>query len=87
MEGMAVSVTIRVSPETRERLNRISAERGITTGELVEELAGDAEGRALLEAMNQHYDALRADPEAWKAYRDEVEAWDATAGDGLTQSR
>ena len=84
---MAASVTIRVSPETRERLNRISAERGITAGELVEELAGEAEDRALLEAMNRHYDSLRADPEAWKAYRDEVDAWDPTAGDGLPQSR
>jgi hypothetical protein len=82
---MAATVTIRVTSETREKLNRISLARGITAGELVEELAGDAEDRALLEAMNRHYGELRAEPEAWQGYLDEVEAWDATAGDGLSR--
>ena len=43
---VAATVTIRVTPETRERLNRISAARGISAGELVDELASDAEAEA-----------------------------------------
>jgi predicted DNA-binding protein len=84
---MAATATIRVTPETRDRLNRISAERGISAGELVDELAGQAEGRALLEAMEDHYLELRADPDAWARDRAEVSEWDATAADGLTQAR
>jgi hypothetical protein len=81
---MAATVTIRVTPETRDLLNRISAQRGLSTGELVEELATQAEDRALLEATAQHYDDLRSDSEAWAEYRSEVSAWDGTSGDGLS---
>jgi hypothetical protein len=81
---MAATATIRVTPETRDRLNRISSERGISAGELVDALAAEAEARTLLEAMTTHYEQLRADPEAWAAHEAEVAAWDATAGDGLT---
>jgi predicted DNA-binding protein len=80
---MPASATIRVTPETRDRLNRISAERGVSAGQLVDELVAQAEEGALLEAMESHYDQLRADPDAWEADRAEVGAWDATAGDGL----
>jgi predicted DNA-binding protein len=81
---MAATATIRVTPETRDRLNRISAERGLSAGELVDELAAQAEARALLEAMESHYEQLRDDAGAWELHRAEVVAWDATAGDGLT---
>ncbi|HEY7729275.1 MAG TPA: hypothetical protein VH950_00060 [Gaiellaceae bacterium] len=81
---MAATVTIRVTPETRDLLNRISARRGMSAGELVEELATQAEDLALLEAAEQHYDNLRSDPEGWAEYRSEIAAWDATSGDGLS---
>jgi len=81
---MAATVTIRVTPETRDLLNRISAQRGMSAGELVEELATQAEDLALLESAQQHYESLRNDPEAWAEYRCEVAAWDGTSGDGLS---
>jgi hypothetical protein len=81
---MAATVTIRVTPETRDRLNRISAARGISTGELVDELASEAEEGALLESMARHYAELRSDEEAWELHRAEVVAWDATVGDGTS---
>ncbi len=80
---MPASATIRVTPETRDRLNRISAERGVSAGEVVDELVSAAEDRTLIEAMERHYEELRADPEAWAEFKAEVAAWDATAGDGL----
>jgi DNA-binding GntR family transcriptional regulator len=82
---MPATATIRVTPETRDRLNRISAARGISAGELVEELAAHAEERPLLEALERHYEDLRSNPEAWQAHKAEVTAWDATTGDGLTR--
>jgi hypothetical protein len=33
--------------------------------------------------MEAHYEELRADSEARELARDEIAAWDATAGDGL----
>ena len=82
---MAATATIRVTPETRDRLNRISDRRGISAGELVDELARQAEDGALLDAAEKHYDELRADPKAWELYRADVIAWEETAGDGLPE--
>ncbi len=84
MELMAATATIRVTPETRDRLNRISAARGISAGELVDELASAAEEHALLESMARHYEELRSDGAAWELHRAEVVAWDAVAGDGVS---
>ena len=81
---MPATATIRVTPETRDRLNRLSAERGISAGELVDELASHAEESTLLEAAATHYERLKADPEAWESYRAELIAWDATTGDGVS---
>jgi hypothetical protein len=83
---MPATATIRVTPETRDRLNRISSQRGISAGELVDELATRAEDQALLEAAARHYDDLKADTEAWESYRIEVSLWDQTAGDGISES-
>jgi predicted DNA-binding protein len=82
--GMPATATIRVTPETRDRLNRLSSQRGISAGELVDELATHAEDQELLEATARHYDDLQADPEAWASYRDEVSLWDSATGDGIS---
>jgi hypothetical protein len=84
---MSATATIQVSRETRDRLNRIAAARGISAGELVEELATRAEGLALLSEMATHYDRLKTDAGAWEHYRAEVAAWDATTNDGLAPIR
>jgi hypothetical protein len=39
--------------------------------------------KALLEAVNAGYAALRADPEAWAEFESERKVWDATLMDGL----
>ena len=83
---MAASATIRVTPETRDRLNRISAARGISAGELVAELAAQVEERSLLDAMAAHYEQRANELEARAEHEAEVAAWDGTAGDGLGSS-
>jgi len=77
------TATVRVTPETRDRLNRIGADRGLSAGELVAELAAQAEDSRLVEAMATHYRQLRADPDAWDLHRAETSSWDVSAGDGL----
>jgi hypothetical protein len=42
---LAATATIRVAPETRDRLDRIGAVRGPSAGELLDELASQAEDR------------------------------------------
>jgi hypothetical protein len=80
---MAATTTVRVTPETRERLARLSAAKGLSTPDLIAELAKRAEDDALLERMNEHYAALRRDPDAWGEFVSEREAWEATLLDGL----
>jgi len=38
-----------------------------------------------LEESNRAFEALRANPETWKAEQAECEAWDMTLADGLEQ--
>jgi predicted DNA-binding protein len=83
---MAATATIRVTRETRDRLNRISSQRGMSAGELVDELATHAEDQVLLAAAARHYDELKADPEAWESYRAEMSLWEQTVGDGISVS-
>lgn len=76
--------TIRATPETRDRLKRIAGARGMSAGELVDELATQAEDLALLNAMASRYGQLKSDAQAWEHCRAEISAWDATANDGFT---
>lgn len=40
-------------------------------------------GQRIMEASNEAYGALRADPQAWQELQHECAAWDATLSDGL----
>jgi hypothetical protein len=85
--AMAASTTVRVTPETRERLARLAKARGLSTPELVDLLARRAEEDVLLDRMNSHYAALRSDPAAWEEHVRERELWEVTLGDGLDPER
>jgi hypothetical protein len=37
----------------------------------------------LLDQINADFAELRADPDAWQAYRNDLAAWDSTLLDGL----
>jgi len=81
---LAATTTIRVTPDTREALSALSAERGMTTADLVAELVALEQERVLLAAMNQGFADLAADPAAMEEYRAEQRIWDSTVGDGLS---
>jgi hypothetical protein len=74
------TTTLRARMSTRDRLAEIGRRRGLSMPDLLDELADRAEADELLAAANEHFAAHR------DAHAVEVEAWDATAADGLRSS-
>ena len=73
--------TIKVSSSTRDKINALAAEQGLTAGSLVEKVLEDYLWRQQVEEAKR---AMRDAPkEVWDEYIAEAEIWDATLGDGL----
>jgi predicted DNA-binding protein len=68
---MSDSTTIRVSSETRDRLNALARRRGVAASELVTELVSEADDRTLLAEAEASWERLASDEEALAAYRAE----------------
>ena len=77
------TTTIRVSPETRDRLARIGKRRGMSTPALLAQLAARAEDEDLVAGLNEDFEKLRRDPVAWREHLAETALWDRTSADGL----
>jgi hypothetical protein len=71
---MSRTTTVRVSIETRDRLNALARRRGARAGEVVADLVGKADGDALLADAEESWRQIAADPMALGAYRAEVGA-------------
>jgi hypothetical protein len=74
------TTTIRVSAETRDRLNELARRSGEPAGEIVAALVRDADDRALLAAAFEGWERLVGDPNTLARYRaetDELETFDA----------
>lgn len=74
------TTTIRVSLEARARLNALARRRGVPAGEIVAQLACEADDRVLLADAEQSWERLGADPPKLAAYRgeaDELAGFDA----------
>ncbi len=80
---MAATTTVRVRPDTREAIARLSERRGLATADLLGELVAHAEEDELLAAMNDDFRHLQADPSAWSQLEAERSAWEQTLLDGL----
>lgn len=80
---MAATTTIRVRPETRERLKRLSRDRGVSTPDFLESLVRRAEDEQLLADHEAALERIMTDPEQAASYRSELSAWDGTLRDGL----
>jgi hypothetical protein len=81
---MAPTTTVRVHPHTRQAIAELSAQRGTTAADLLEELVARERDNALLDAMNAHFAGLS--DEERRALADERAAWESTLLDGLTQT-
>jgi len=75
------TTTIRVRPATRDRLARIGKRRGMSTPELLDELATRAEEDDLVAGLNEDFEKLRRDPDAWREHLEETALWDRTSAD------
>lgn len=80
---MAATTTVRVHLETRDALARLSAERGMSTADLLADLVERREQDELLDQMNASFERTQQDPEARRNEQDEREIWEATLQDGL----
>ena len=81
---MAQTTTVRVHQHTRQAIAELSAQRGTTAADLLEELVARERDNALLDAMNAHFAGLTDDER--RELAEEREAWEGTLLDGLTQS-
>lgn len=77
------SSTMRVRPRTRARLRDLAEGEGRSVPDLLDELVERAEDRRMLAQHNAAMNRLRENPDAWAAWKAEVDAWDATLMDGL----
>jgi hypothetical protein len=79
------SVTIRIDRSTHSLLLALAEERGLTLAEVVDRAVRDYQRRLFWADYHAAYAALHADPAASLDFRREVEAWDATSADGLSE--
>lgn len=83
---MAATTTVRVRPDTREAIARLSARRGLAAADLLGELVARAEEDELLVGMNDDFGNLKADKESWNRLEAERSAWALTLLDGLGEA-
>ena len=69
--------TIKVPRSLRERIAARAGQQRMTAAEVITELLDEADRRARFEAVREAYASTDA------SYREETEAWDSLADDGL----
>jgi predicted transcriptional regulator len=77
------SRTVRVKKETHEILRNLAAKADTTIVAVLEEAVREYHRKKYWEEVDAGYARLRADPEAWAEYQEEIRAWDCTLMDGL----
>ncbi len=82
---MAATALIRVSVETRNKLAKFAEEDQKSIGELVEAAANKIERDRFWKNYREGFEKLKADPEAWAEYQDELKLWDGQPWDGLEE--
>lgn len=78
---MGATTTLRVRPDTRDRLTRLAREGQLSVADLLDRLVEREEQERLLKAMNDDFRRLRGDASAWEEFKAETAAWDATSAD------
>jgi predicted transcriptional regulator len=78
---VAATTTLRVRPDTRDRLNRLAREDDVSAPELIDQLVEKEEEDRRLAAMNADFERLRDDEHAWADFKTETAEWDTTSSD------
>ena len=76
---------VRISEQSRETLREIAHSEHAKIQAVLEKAIEEYRRKRYIEDLNASYEALRQDPEAWKAEQEERALWDQTLGDGLPQ--
>jgi predicted DNA-binding ribbon-helix-helix protein len=77
------ATTVKLSREAHTTLATLAKERGLAMSALLADLIERERRRAFVEAANEDYARLRADPEAWADYQAEIKSLEGTLMDGL----
>jgi predicted transcriptional regulator len=77
------SHTIRVSKKTLSTIRQLAEKNEKTMTAIVEEAVREFEIKKYWEEYYADYAALKANPEAWADFQEELSAWDCTLADGL----
>ncbi len=72
------SVTIRISPETREKLRKLASQTGESVQATLEKAVEIYRRKCFLERTNAAFAALRKDAATWEAEQEERAAWNFT---------
>ena len=77
------TTTVRVARATHDRLRAIAAQTGEQLSDVLDRAVEQEARRQFWKRFHEAVDRLRADPEAWAAYRAESAELDGTLMDGL----
>jgi hypothetical protein len=76
---------VKLTPETHARLQKLSKQEARPMGEIVTALVADYERQKFWQEVNASVERLRADPAAWRDYKEEVALLEGGSMDGLEQ--
>ncbi len=77
------TTSVRVDPSTHAVLRDLSRQEEKPIGQVVAEAVEQYKKDKFWRELEEDYERLRADPEAWQDYQDEMALWDSTSNDGL----
>ena len=80
-----MSVTVRISPETRETVQRIARESNESMQSVIAKAVEEYKRYLLIERTNEAFAALRAQPKKWAEELEERHLWNATLNDDLEE--
>lgn len=83
IEDRMESHTIRVNERTLASIRQLAEKNGKSMTAIIEEAIRDYEIKKYWEEYYADYEALKANPEAWADFQEELSAWDCTLADGL----
>lgn len=75
--------TVRVRATTHQAFKRLAKRTGLSLTEYLDRLAREAEESAFWDSVDEAYERLRSDPDAWSHEQSERDLLDNTVSDGL----
>jgi predicted transcriptional regulator len=77
------SHTVRINKPTHEMVRELAKRTRTTMSAIIEASVREYKKIKFWEEYYAAYEALRANPEAWAEYEEEMRLWDSTLLDGL----